>query len=94
MDRPLARKIKKDFKQNKSFKNDWISWSIKMNGFFMSVEEIFSRFIPTIFSVYSVVSVKLTPEGANRRLSPRCKPNLFKDLMGRDGGKEICFINK
>lgn len=65
MDRPLAHKIKKDFKHNKSFKNDWISWSIKMNGF-LSVEEIFSHFIPTIFSVHSVVSVKLTPEAANR----------------------------
>lgn len=60
----------------------------------MSVEEIFSDFIPTIPSVHSVVSVKLTSETGNRGLTPHCKPSLFKDLMERSREKEICFINK
>jgi len=94
MYRTLTQKIKKDFKHNKSFKNDLISWSIKTEWLFMSVEEIFSGFIPTILSVDSVVSVKLTSKAGNRGLSPYCKPSLFKDLMGWGGGKEICFINK
>lgn len=92
MDRVLAHKIKKDFKHNKSFKKYWISQSIENKWLFMSVEEIFSGFVPTILSVRSVVSAKLTSKTGYRGLSPHCKPSLFKDLTGR--GKEICFSNK
>lgn len=61
MDRTLAHRIKKDFKHNKSFKNDLISQLIKNEWLFVSVEEIFFAFIPTILSVHSV-SVQLTSE--------------------------------
>lgn len=65
----------------------------------MSMKEIFFGLIPalsvcTLCSVSLTGSLKLMPVTGNEGLSPHCKQNLFRDLIGMGRGKEICFINQ